>query len=113
AGYYDEAGALVDMIQSHLLQVLSVVAMEPPASFTARDLRDAKATVLRATRVWGDDPAAQSRRGRYTAGTVGDRHFPSYVDEEGVDPSRETETLAEVTFAIDNWRWHGVPFTLR
>lgn len=113
AGYYDKAGALVDMIQSHLLQVLSVVAMEPPATVTARDLRDAKAMVLRATHVWDDDAAKYSHRGRYTAGRVGDRDFPSYVDEPGVDASRNTETLAEVTFGIDNWHWQGVPFTLR
>ncbi|GAB2512931.1 glucose-6-phosphate dehydrogenase [Paramicrobacterium agarici] len=113
ADYYDSAGALVDMIQSHLLQVMSIFAMEPPHSTDAVDLRDAKSTVLRATRVCDGDPVASSHRARYTEGTVGDRHFPSYVDEPNVDPSRKTETLAQVTFEIDNWRWAGVPFTLR
>ncbi|WP_460569565.1 glucose-6-phosphate dehydrogenase [Humibacter soli] len=113
AGYYDHAGALVDMIQSHLLQVLAVTAMEAPATLGADDLRDAKAILLRATHVWDDDPVASSRRGRYTKGKIGRRLFPSYVDEEGVDPEAETETLAQVTLAIDNWRWAGVPFTLR
>lgn len=113
ARYYDKAGALVDMIQSHLLQVMSVVAMDPPATLSARDVRDAKGIILRATKVWGDDAVASSRRGRYTAGTVLEHKLPSYVDEEGVDAARGTETLAEVTFEIDTWRWSGVPFTLR
>jgi glucose-6-phosphate 1-dehydrogenase len=113
AGYYDGAGALVDMIQSHLLQVLSLVAMEPPSTLGARDLRDCKAQVLRATRVWDHDPVASSHRARYTAGEVDGRKLPSYVDEEGVDPARETETLAEVVLAVDTWRWAGVPFRLR
>ena len=113
ARYYDKAGAMIDMIQSHLLQVLALLAMDPPASLDERDLRDAKAAVLRATRVRGDDPAASSRRARYTAGRVGDRDLPSYVDEDGVDASRGTETLAEVTFEVANDRWEGVPFVLR
>ncbi|MEA2439963.1 MAG: glucose-6-phosphate 1-dehydrogenase [Thermoleophilaceae bacterium] len=113
AGYYDGAGALVDMIQSHLLQVLSLVAMEAPPTLTSRDLRDCKAQVLRATRVWEDDPVASSYRARYTAGEIDGRRLPSYADEEGVDPSRGTETLAEVVFAVHTWRWSGVPFRLR
>lgn len=113
AGYYDAAGALADMIQSHLLQVLALVAMEPPSSIGADDLRGAMAQVLRATNVWGDDPAGSSRRARYTAGSIDGRTFIDYADEPGVDPKRKTETLAEVTLGIDNWRWAGVPFILR
>jgi glucose-6-phosphate 1-dehydrogenase len=113
AGYYDHAGALVDMIQSHLLQVMAVLAMEPPATLHERDFRDATAAVLRATHVWGDDPATASRRARYTAGSVADRQLPAYVDEDGVDPARDTETLAELTCEVRNERWQGVPFTLR
>ncbi|MDR6970125.1 glucose-6-phosphate dehydrogenase [Leifsonia shinshuensis] len=113
AGYYDGAGALIDMIQSHLLQVMAVLAMEPPSTLGAPDLRDAKQLVLRATKVWGDDPVASSRRARYGAGEIEGRTLPAYADEKGVDPSRETETLAEVTLQIDTWRWKGVPFTLR
>jgi glucose-6-phosphate 1-dehydrogenase len=113
AGYYDNAGAMVDMIQSHLLQVLALVAMEAPPSLSAVDLRDAKAQVLRATHVWGDDPAASSFRARYTAGEIDGRRLPSYVDEEGIDPDRGTETLAEVVLAVETWRWAGVPFRLR
>ncbi|GLK17755.1 glucose-6-phosphate dehydrogenase [Herbiconiux flava] len=113
AGYYDTAGALVDMIQSHLLQVMAVLAMEPPSTLGQDDLRDAKELVLRATHVWGDDPEESSRRARYTAGTIDGRELPSYADEKGVDPARETETLAEVTLEVQTWRWKGVPITLR
>ncbi|MFW0786450.1 glucose-6-phosphate dehydrogenase [Gordonia sp. CPCC 206044] len=113
AGYYDGSGALEDMLQSHLLQLLAVVAMDPPSSLGERDLRDATAAALRATHVWGDDPAASSRRARYTAGIVAGRQLPSYIDEEGVDPARNTETLAEATFEVRTARWQGVPFTLR
>ncbi len=113
ARYYDHAGALVDMIQSHLLQVLAVLAMEPPSTLGAQDLRDAKGAVLRATRVWNDSPVESSRRARYTAGSVEGREVPAYTKEPGVDPALNTETLAEATFQIDTWRWAGVPFTLR
>lgn len=113
AGYYDSAGALVDMIQSHLLQVLAVLAMEEPATLGEVDFRAATGAVLRATSVWDDDPVASSRRARYTAGSVDGVAKPSYVDEPGVDPARETETLAEATFEVRNARWAGVPFRLR
>ncbi len=113
ARYYDRAGALVDMIQSHLLQVMALVAAAPVAAVTAADLREAKAEVLRSCRVWGDDPAGSSRRARYTSGTVHGRQVPDYVDEPGVEPSRETETLAEVVLEVNTWRWAGVPFRLR
>ena len=113
AGYYDRAGALIDMIQSHLLQVMALVAMDPPSTLGAMDLRDAKAVTLRATSVWNGDPVAASRRARYTAGAIGDRAFASYADEPGVDPARGTETLAELTVGVATSRWAGVPFTLR
>lgn len=113
ARYYDKAGAMVDMIQSHLLQVLALLAMDPPSSLDERDLRDAKAAVLRATHVRGDDPASSSRRARYGAGRIGDRDLPAYAAEDGVDAARGTETLAEVTFEVSNDRWEGVPFVLR
>jgi glucose-6-phosphate 1-dehydrogenase len=113
AGYYDGAGAMVDMLQSHLLQVLSLVAMEAPPTLSDRDLSDRRAQVLRAARIWDDDPVASSYRARYTAGEIDGRRFPSYVDEDGTDPSRNTETLAELVLAVDSWRWTGVPFRLR
>jgi glucose-6-phosphate 1-dehydrogenase len=113
AGYYDGAGALIDMLQSHLLQVLAFVAMEAPSTLQARDVRDCKAQALGATHLWDDDPVASSRRARYTAGEIDGRQLPAYVDEQGIDPSRNTETLAEIVLAVDNWRWAGVPFRVR
>src|SRR5690606_9575516 len=113
ARYYDHAGALVDMIQSHLLQVLALVALEPPSSLGATDLREAKAAALRATRIWQDDPVAASARGRYTAGAIGAEQVVSYVDEPGVDPDREIETYAEIVCEVQTERWAGVPFVLR
>ncbi len=114
AGYYDASGALLDMIQNHLLQLLCLVAMEPPLTLKEPDLRDRKLDVLRAVRPL--DPASVARhtlRARYGAGHIGERAVPAYTDEEGVDPQRGTETFAEVTLFVDNWRWAGVPFTLR
>jgi len=113
AGYYDRAGALMDMIQSHLLQVLALTAMEPIAAANAMDLGDAKAQVLRACRPWGNDPVGAGRRARYTRGSIDDRDVPDYTAEPGVDPARNTETLAELVVEIDNWRWSGVRFRLR
>jgi glucose-6-phosphate 1-dehydrogenase len=113
ARYYDQAGALMDMIQSHLLQVLALVAMEPIAAVNAVDLRDAKAQVLRACRPWNDDPVGSGRQARYTQGSIEGRDVPDYTAEPGVDPARNTETLAELVVEIDNWRWSGVPFRLR
>lgn len=112
AGYYDTAGALKDMLQNHLLQMLAVVAMEPPAGVDARSLAARKADVLRAVR-----PPADMRRdtvrGRYIAGTVDGRELPDYTAEEGVEADRGTETYAEYTVTVENWRWAGVPFRLR
>ncbi|RKR73001.1 glucose-6-phosphate dehydrogenase [Frondihabitans australicus] len=112
ARYYDHAGALVDMIQSHLLQVLAVLVMEAPATLSAQDVRDQKQLALRAMRIWDDDPAS-SRRARYTGGTINGRKLPAYVKEDGVDPSLGTETLAEVVVEVRNMRWAGVPIMLR
>lgn len=113
AGYYDGAGALIDMVQSHLLQVLALIAMDAPPTLDARDLRGRKAQVLRATRVWAGDPKTWSRRGRYAAGELNGKRLAGYADEPGVDPSRGTETFAEVVLSVDTWRWAGVPFRLR
>ncbi|MFC5789735.1 glucose-6-phosphate dehydrogenase [Agromyces tardus] len=113
AGYYDRAGALVDMVQSHLLAVLALVAMEPIDRVDEVVLRDAVADVLRETSVWGGDPVAASRRARYVAGEIEGRALPSYAHEPGVDPGRETETLAQVVVGVDTDRWRGVPFVLR
>jgi glucose-6-phosphate 1-dehydrogenase len=114
ANYYDRAGALRDMIQNHLLQMLALVAMDPPRSVTERDLRDRKVEALRAVvPPKPEEMAKATRRARYTAGTVGGKELPDYAEAEGVDPSRGTETYAEVTFRVSNWRWAGTPFRLR
>lgn len=114
AGYYDGAGALRDMIQNHLLQVLCFIAMEPPPSLEARDLRDARVAVLRAIPTMSRDQViVRSVRGRYGAGTIDGREVPAYIDEEGVNAARCTETFAQVILTVDNWRWAGTPFTLR
>lgn len=114
AGYYDATGALSDMIQNHLLQLLALIGMEPPATFDERDLRDRKYEVLRA--VGGLTPEEVEKgtvRARYTAGRVGGRPVPAYAHEEGVEPERGTETFAQVKLTVENWRWAGVPFLLR
>jgi glucose-6-phosphate 1-dehydrogenase len=114
AGYYDGTGALEDMIQNHLLQLLCLVGMEVPRCLDAHDFRNRKVDLLRAVRRLDRDEVARATvRARYAAGRLGERAVPAYVDEEGVDPGRETETFAAVTLGIDNWRWAGVPFVLR
>ncbi|HVL64288.1 MAG TPA: glucose-6-phosphate dehydrogenase [Actinomycetota bacterium] len=114
ASYYDRSGALRDMIQNHLLQLLCLVAMEPPASLHERDLRDAKVAVLRAVPTLTEEEVARSSvRARYSAGSSRGRAIPAYVDDEGIDPERGTETFAEVTLRVANWRWADTPFRLR
>ena len=114
AGYYDGVGALKDMLQNHLLQLLCLVAAEPPISLGERDLRDRKVDVLRSvTPVASQDLPRTTCRAQYTAGRIGDREIPAYVDEEGVDPAHRTETFAEIELRLDNWRWHDTVFRLR
>lgn len=113
AGYYDHAGALRDMLQSHLLEILAIFAMEPIATLEPDELHDLKCQVLRATRIWDDDPVRYSRRARYTTGALHGTRVPAYVDEPGVDPSLNTETLAQMVVEVRNNRWAGVPILLR
>lgn len=114
AGYYDGVGALKDMLQNHLLQLLCLVAMEPPISLDARDLRDRKVDVLRSIRpLSAADVARRTRRARYTQGSISGQAIPAYVDEAGVDPDHRTETFAEMELQIDNWRWPDTIFRLR
>lgn len=113
AGYYDGTGALVDMLQSHLLLVLALVTMEEPAQLEPRVVHDLMGHVLSVTRVKDNNPAQSSRRARYTAGTSEDRSVPSYADEASVDPAAGTETLAELDLEISSRRWSGVPIRLR
>ncbi|HEV2129271.1 MAG TPA: glucose-6-phosphate dehydrogenase [Thermomicrobiales bacterium] len=113
-GYYEESGALRDMVQSHILQLLSVIAMEPPALFNGNALRDEKVKVLRAVvPPRGEKVNELSVRGRYEAGYVGGRAVPAYRDEKEVSPQSRTETYVAMKLGIDNWRWAGVPFYLR
>ena len=112
--YYQEAGALRDMIQNHLLQVLSTVAMEPPAVFEPDVVRDERAKVLRSIRIMSPEEAAtHSVAGQYGSARIGNEDVPGFRQEEGVDPSAQTDTYSAVTFYIDNWRWAGVPIYIR
>jgi glucose-6-phosphate 1-dehydrogenase len=114
AGYYDRTGALRDMVQNHLLQLLALVAMERPRSLGEADLRDAKEAVLqRVRRLSRDEVDRCTVRARYGPGEVGGRRLPAYADSEGVRAERGTETFAQVTLFVDGDRWSGVPFRLR
>ncbi|MDQ6966378.1 MAG: glucose-6-phosphate dehydrogenase, partial [Mariprofundaceae bacterium] len=114
AGYYETSGALRDMIQSHLMQVMALVAMEPPVSLAADDVRDEKLKVLRSVREFSPDSLHQRAvRAQYTAGEVDNEPVPAYREEPGIAAESATETFAAVKFYIDNWRWQGVPFVLR
>ena len=107
-GFYDGAGALRDMVQNHMLQLLALVAMEPPSSFSATAIRDEKVKVLRSLRFLGE---ADSVTGQYRAGAIGGAAVPGYDEELGRDSN--TETFVAIKAHVDNWRWKGVPFFLR
>jgi glucose-6-phosphate 1-dehydrogenase len=112
--YYDSAGALRDMMQSHLLQLLTLVAMEPPAMMDAESLRDEKVKVLKSIRPIPQNAVhAQAIRAQYARGNHEGEKLPGYLDEEEVAVHSTTETYAAVKFYIDNWRWRGVPFYVR
>lgn len=114
AGYYDGVGALKDMLQNHLLQLLCLVAMEPPISLDDRDLRNRKVDVLRSIRPLRLEEAVhRTCRARYTSGQIGGQAVPAYTEEDGVDAHRRTETFAEMHLELDNWRWAGTVFRLR
>ncbi len=113
AKYYEHAGALRDMIQSHLMQVMTLVAMEPPVEFTADAVRDEKMKVLRAVRRFDPEQVRnQTVAAQYASGAIDGEKVSAYVAEQGVSPDSATETFAAVRFYIDNWRWQGVPFIL-
>jgi len=112
--YYEEAGLMRDMIQNHVMQLLSLVTMEPPAIFDATSVRDEKAKVLRAIRPLSPEQFDEfTVRGQYTEGWVGGKKVPAYRAEPKVSPASTTETYAAIKFYIDNWRWADVPFYLR
>jgi len=114
AGYFDRAGTLRDMVQNHLLQLVTMVAMEPPASLDEEAVRDEKVKVLRSIRPLEPTTVhAHVQRGQYRAGPVDGVEVPGYLDEDGVAPGSSTETYVAARLQIDNWRWRGVPFYLR
>ncbi len=114
ADYYDKSGALRDMLQNHMMQLLTLVAMEPPAALEADTLRDEKVKVLRSVRAFApDEIPANAVRAQYGAGSVEGQSVPGYHNEAGVPANSTTETFVAAKFFIDNWRWRGVPFYLR
>jgi glucose-6-phosphate 1-dehydrogenase len=113
-GYYEEAGALRDMVQNHMLQVLALTAMEPPVSLESEAIRDEKMKLLKSIRPLArQDVAKQVVRGQYFAGTIEGKPVPGYRQEAKVKPDSNVETYAALKLFIDNWRWSGVPFFLR
>lgn len=114
ASYYDTAGALRDLVQNHMLQLLALLCMEPPNALTANKVRDEKAKLLRAVRVPQFSEVSQlAVRGQYAAGTIGSDGVPGYLQEDGVAEHSKTETYAALRLEVSNWRWAGVPFYLR
>ncbi len=114
AEYYDRAGALKDMIQSHLLQILAVLTLEPMESTRSMEFRDKRVDLFRSIRTTSKaEIQAHTVRARYQSGRVRGKQIPAYGKEPGINPKRNTETFAQVTFWIDNERWGGVPFVLR
>lgn len=114
SGYYDKSGALRDMVQNHMLQLLTLTAMEPPVAYDADAVRDEKVKVLRAIRpIVPEDVAAFTVRGQYGTGSVAGQPVHGYPDEKGVRPDSQTETYVALKLFVENWRWAGVPFYLR
>jgi len=114
-GYYDKSGALRDMVQNHLLQLLSLVAMEPPTDLSADGVRDAKVNVFKSIRHWkgAEEVAHNIVRGQYIAGSVDGEDAAGYREEDRVNPESDTETYVALRILIDTWRWEGVPFYIR
>lgn len=114
AGYFDKAGVTRDIIQNHVLQLLTLVAMEPPVAFDADAVRDEKTKVLRALRpIYKNEVQDFTARAQYDAGASGGKSVPGYLGEPGIPKESSTETYAAIRCSIDNWRWSGVPFYLR
>ncbi len=114
AGYYEHAGALRDMVQNHLLQIMCLVAMEAPVIYDADDIRNKKLDVLHACRpIPANNINAFAVRGQYGSGWIQGEHVPAYRHEPDIDPRSNTETYAAIKLLVDNWRWQGVPFYLR
>ncbi|ACY84290.1 glucose-6-phosphate dehydrogenase [Edwardsiella piscicida] len=113
-GYFDQAGQMRDMVQNHLLQILTMIAMDPPADLSTDRIRDEKVKVLRSLRRINHSNVRETTvRGQYTAGFVQGKKVPGYLEEEGANKCSNTETFIAIRVDIDNWRWAGVPFYLR
>ena len=112
-GYYEQSGALRDMIQNHTMQLLALTAMEPPVSLDAEAIRDEKVKLLRAIQPLALGPGGDAVRAQYDAGMIGGKNVPGYLTEGGISPQSATETYAALRLSINNWRWQGVPFYLR
>jgi glucose-6-phosphate 1-dehydrogenase len=113
-GYYEKSGVVRDMIQNHVFQVLSLVAMEPPGTLSAEDVRDEKIKAMNSAREFTPERVRlECVRGQYGAGSIGGKPVPGYREEKDVAPDSNTETFAAVTMWFDNWRWSGVPFYVR
>ncbi len=113
-GYYEESGALRDMVQNHLLQLVSLIAMEPPASIEADAIRNETVKVLQSLRPISEENAGSvAIRGQYVGSHIQGKNVKGYREEDGVDPASKTETYVALKFYIDNWRWGGVPFYIR
>lgn len=112
-GYYEQSGALRDMIQNHTMQLVALTAMEPPISLSAEDVRDEKVKLLKAIQPLKLGPDGDVARAQYAAGMIGGKPVQGYLEEEGISPESATETYAGIRLLINNWRWQGVPFYLR
>lgn len=112
-GYYEQSGALRDMIQNHTMQLLALTAMEPPVSLDAEAIRDEKVKLLRAIQPLDLTRGGDVARAQYGPGMIGGKNVPGYLEEAGIAPGSATETYAALRFSINNWRWQGVPFYLR
>jgi len=113
-GYFDKSGQLRDMVQNHLMQILTLVAMEPPANMDGDSIRNEKLKVLKALRpITADNIDEKTVRGQYAAGFIQGKPVPGYLTEEGGNPKSATESFVAIKVDIDNWRWAGVPFYLR
>lgn len=114
-GYYDSSGALRDMFQNHLLQIVSLVVMEPPIGSTAEEIRNEKVKALKSLRIVKDHKTLNENtiRGQYLAATINGEKVKGYREEDGVDPNSTTETFVALKFFVDNWRWKDVPFYVR
>jgi glucose-6-phosphate 1-dehydrogenase len=114
ASYYEEAGALRDIVQNHLLQLVCLTAMEPPVSFHADAVRDEKVKVLRSIRpIREDEVQRHAVRGQYGRGSIGGEPVPAYRREQGANPESNNDTFVAMRLDVENWRWAGTPFYIR